>query len=234
MITPDYSDYLDERNMSLWEFVNNYYETKLEYTTEETYGVYTINKTSTIYVPFNVHSKSSFTHELLHIYIKVNIGSVGRYLENGFKHDKLLSKAYKYELINHLSNCLEHVKMLPKFIELGYPRNEFVVDYLERKSSFTSIIKILLDFKFVGHWTTSLELYLARYFAIKACPDSKRSYGLSLFMLKRINNPLYKILDNFWKLWLAFDINNLENNYHFFFYKFIDDLSAWAKNNSVQ
>ena len=70
---------IDNRNSELFKELSKNYEIEVElvHHTNE-YGCYSINNSSTIYVPESNICADSFTHELLHIYLRskeIYIGS---------------------------------------------------------------------------------------------------------------------------------------------------------------
>ena len=63
------SGLLDDRNMDLWNSLNSVCDISVEVGKNDWYEVFSKGKSHTIYVPKNKTDISSFTHELLHIYL---------------------------------------------------------------------------------------------------------------------------------------------------------------------
>ena len=69
--------------------------------------------------PKNRICADSFTHELLHIYLRSKGVFIGARLKRKLQSSKTLSIIYSEPLLEHLGNCLDHIKMLPIYLELG-------------------------------------------------------------------------------------------------------------------
>ena len=66
---------------------------------------------------------------MLHVYLSMNeVHSVGA-LKLRILGDSFFSAILSNDLIEHISNCLEHVKMLPIYLEMGFDREKFLLDY---------------------------------------------------------------------------------------------------------
>jgi hypothetical protein len=74
----DLKQLIDERNQTLWDTLNAHFHLDFKPSVNNEYRVYSINDQATFYVPENDLCADSFTHELLHIYLrykKVFIGA---------------------------------------------------------------------------------------------------------------------------------------------------------------
>lgn len=66
----DINKLVDQRNAKLWQTLNEHFKIDLEPSTNSEYSVYSINDSATFYiVPENL-CPDSFTHELLHVYLR--------------------------------------------------------------------------------------------------------------------------------------------------------------------
>ena len=52
----------------------------------------------------------------------------------------------------------------------------------------------------------SVDLFIGKFFAMKASPNNQLNYQKCYDQLQWINPSLYSILDSFWKKWEEFDI----------------------------
>lgn len=182
-----------------------------------------------MYVPRSTPCVASFTHELLHLWMDIKDVSVSSTLSNTFKTDGLLKILFKPELGDHLGNCADHYKMMKPYLEMGFGRDLFISDFHSHKCSKTEL-------SFIERWYNhpdfqsrqyATEQYLAKYFAIKACPNSSFDYAAELFRLKTLDESLYNILEFFWNKLDEFDITNSDpvfNSYRSFTYPFTEDL----------
>jgi hypothetical protein len=229
MRTINAEDYLDHRNSALWEDLNAHFNISLA-ANESNYGIYTKSRDAVIYVPNQLPCKDSFTHELLHLLLdKKEI-----YITGSLIHDfanPVFEGTFRDDLAEHVGNCLNHVKMLPLYLELGFKRENFIADYHQRKfiDEEAALSQFILPTP--GHlWKTAANLSVAKYFAAKACPNPAFDYTPQLAILEEAEPILYELLDTFWEKWKMFDIDNndpISNNYHLLSYDFYVDLHSW-------
>jgi hypothetical protein len=231
---------VDNRNSSLFEELNKHYEIKIEWVdhTEE-YGCYSKNHQSTIYVPKTKICPASFTHELLHIYLRSKGVFIGARLKRKFQASKILLKIYSEQLSEHVGNCLDHMKMLPIYIELGFDRTKFIHDY--EKHKFTNHHAEIIEkyWKAGEHYNAQIiEFYLDRYFAAKACPNDEIDYSTNLNKLKKLDKHLFQINEKLIKRWKAMEIETVSenaetDNYITIAEDYISEMKNWVKSKSI-
>ena len=150
----------------------------------------------------------SFTHELLHIYLstkKVFISGLNTFN----KGNPNLSRIFSDNLLEHTGNCIEHIKMLPIFLSLGFEENIFYQITPQNKFTAQELEAIKNHFSEYGLYHSSIiDLFIGQYFATKSCPDNSKDYTNQLKELQSINIELYLILDKFLIAWNNFDYNN--------------------------
>ena len=240
---------LDSRNIDMWKYLNSVYNIKVEfgnyksYDNYESYGVFSKGKSATIYVPKNSLDIPSFTHELLHIFLRVKEICISGHLLLAVRNEPNIKNVLSERLIGHVGNCLEHIKMLPIFVEMGFKENNFIDDYTVNKLSKEDIetlqknfcVKPLLGSPYFSK--IYVDLYIGKYFAAKVCPNRSFDYSDGLNALKSINPELYSILDKFMGAWVDFDINNTDpitGGYHSMVYSFTSELEDWILSNKIQ
>lgn len=174
--------------------------------TRDDYATYTIGKTANIHVPVNNLKVGYYTHELLHIFLRtkeVFLGSsIIMYIESKPRLKRIFSDYFKQQV----PNMLDHVKMLPLFLELGYSRPEFIQDYDTDKFTWLDLGYILAIFRKSWFWkkrytATGVDQYIGRYFAAKTCPDPSRDYTFQLSRLRKLDAELFEILETFFTAW---------------------------------
>lgn len=230
------SKVIDQRNKKLWEAVSNQRSISLVEWSGDHYGVYTIGDSSTIYITKGVYNPPSFAHELLHIVLMHEGVLIGNSLIACVRELPDLRKILSEPLLEHIGNCLEHVKMLPMFLELGYKSSEFISDYHANKIPEPELQRIerLFSFKrfFIRtcHNSGIVDLYIGKYFAIKACPNTGFDYAPSLRRLKAVDEDLFEVLDSFMTGWLKFDYmdKSRPGGYNQLLCDFIDNLTNWT------
>lgn len=231
-MTPRIADYIDERNEIIWKEVINFYEVELKFFNEAHHLCYTKGKTAIIYIPQNDLCKDSFMHELLHIYLKVKGVNPGTNLELSIKSHPILSSTYGSDLIEHMSNCIDHYKMLPIYLSKGYQRNKFISDHYTPKCRPEEIEWIQTLWYSAEYWKPVADLYIGKFFAMKACSNAQIDYSEYFDDLKNVDFSLYKILHDFWSAWEKLDIENIDpifNNDRMIINQFICDLTAWTE-----
>lgn len=235
--TPDISMLIDKRSEVIWKEVNNHFNISLEFHGEPNYRCYSIGKTAILYVTRDSYNKDYFAHEILHIYLETKGINIGSYLILRFKENSLLLDIFSIPLLEHISNILDHIKMFQLYMNMGFDRKKFILDYHEPKCTEHEINLITLFINSnLGLWKISADAFLGKFFAIKGCPNNAINYTSFLNELNQIDTVLFKILDDFWNTWLAFDIekyNIRDYNYWDLCDNFYTALNAWAINKTA-
>lgn len=233
---------LDDRNSDLWNELNLVHEIIIQESKFPYYSSFSKNKTTIIYVPPADISPASFTHELLHIYLRTKEIFIGGGLMRSLKNSEKLSNIFSTELIEHIGNCLDHIKMFPEFLRLGYNESTFLSDYYANKLTFDEITKIKGNYKknnlFNEVYNSSeIDYFVGKYFAANSCPNKTYNYDRQLNELEKIDPDLFQILETFLTDWKHFDYNDqypILGNYHSFLFDFIENLEKWTDGKAIQ
>lgn len=237
----DVTGLIDKRNFELWNSLNSIHDIEIIEQQRVDYLTYSKDDKSIIYVPFDNKDAASFTHELLHIFLRKKNVFIGGGLTLGVGQSQTLSRILSENLVQHIGNCLEHIKMLPEFIKLGFTPNEFLADYSINKltDEETAEIKKYFLVQITPqkiYFGKTIDLFIGKYFSVKACPNKSFSYEKNLAELKKIDTPLYQVLDDFLNEWIKYDYNDtnpLTGGYHLFSYDFIDNLEKWTEGKMI-
>ena len=233
---------IESRNIDLWNALSGIHEIEIQREKRIDYLAYSKNGKTIIYVPFDNIDSASFTHELLHVYLRTKKVFIGGGLTLSIKGSQILSEIFSDKLIEHLGNCLDHIKMLPEFIRLGYEPNEFISDSLVNKLTDEEVLKIKnhfvtnLFFKKVYN-ASAIDLYIGKYFAVLACPNKTFDYTIQLNKLKAINQELFQILEKFITAWINFDYEDddpIRGSYHILLFDFINSLENWTHGKVIK
>ena len=233
---------IDNRNLKLWDTLRSIHEIEIYKEIRPDYSSFSNSGKTIIYVPFNNLDTASFTHELLHIYLRTKQVFIGGGLILSIKNSQVLSKIFSNDLLDHIGNCLDHIKMLPEFLQLGYNKNEFISDYSINKLTKEEIAKIKELFT-TGIWfrkvydAKAIDAFVGKYFAVNACPNDSFDYAKQLVDLKKIDSDLFQILDTFLTNWKDFDFNNTDpitGNYHMLLFNFIENLEKWTRRKTIE
>lgn len=220
---------IDDRNTSLWDSLNSKNNIVLKESFEDNYIINFNQNVITIYIDKNNPNPASFTHELLHIKIKDESFNVGEILNRQIDEYIDLSFISK-PLKDHISNCMEHVKMIDIFTEFGFHRKDFLSDYKVKKMTFFDLLFLRMMWKNQTPLRIeSIDQYIGKFFAVKACPNPKFNYSKTLKNLKKISPELFEILDHFWKSWMNLDITSSRSDYEKLTEKFASKLYNWIK-----
>lgn len=230
---------IDNKNQKLWDEINQVHGISIEYSSNQEYGCYSEGKQSTIYVAKDNLEPDSFTHELLHIYIRIKEIYIGSGLKLQIQSSSILSRIFSEGLLEHFGNCLDHVKMLPIYLDLGFEREKFILDYHTLKSTDSQISQIKRMYKVQKiHNASAIDAFIGRFISIKADPNNTFDYTSHLRRLQKIDGKLFTVLNRFITAWEDFDINNPDPvfgyNYHPLLFDFYEGLMSWVKNKKIQ
>lgn len=149
---------------------------------------------------------ASVTHELLHVFLAQKNASIlsDLHLRYNSLFPFLIPKSFCY----HISNCLEHIKMLPIFLQMGFPRESFLSDSTQQCITADDIY----TFKTSLHGENRREYnapelvnYVSKFIAAKCSPFSN-TYEDELNQMRVICPRLSRILDHVVDDWLETDI----------------------------
>ena len=227
------NDLIDNRNKELWHAITDRFKVTLVASPNNEYSVYLEDETATFYIPKNI-CIDSFTHEILHVYLRLKEVSVGSPLVLMVTGDKLI-KIMSVPLVEHIGNCLCHIKMLPKYLELGFDRRKFLYDYDTHKCTDAEINLIKSNLGNRVYNSKIVDLFIGKYIAIKSDPNTSFDYSSALNCLKQIDAELFGVLENFYNDWLELDIEvyDLFHNYRDVVSKFYDELNQWASDKTL-
>lgn len=232
MHSPDIKKLIDTRNQALWRAVSQSHKITLQFHNCDEHAIHYKSSTAIIYIPPDNYSVAAFTHELLHLYLDAKTIYIGACIKLMCRSKNNLSAMLSDALLDHISNTLDHKKMFPVYLKLGFERRDFIKDYDLPKCSDNEIEFIKLFLKPGSTvWEGAADVFIGKFFGIKACPNNTINYTNFLNELKSANSSLFNILDKFWQSWESYDIEAIPvPEYHSFCYTFIDDLQEWALN----
>lgn len=229
LLTPN----LDEKNTLLWSELNESCKIKLETSFEPNYVSNFKDNFITIFIAADKISSHSFTHELLHIKLKNDGVKATLYLNEKIKQSKNLHYIFSKDLEDHVGNCMEHVKMFPLYIKLGYRDSSFLSDFRTHKLKPDEVRNIKSSFAKNNIIDKDvLDYYIGKFFAAKACL-SGNNYIKPLTSLRKISPKLYDILKEFWADWMDYSIEEAPEAYEEIIDIFVEELDDWAENKTI-
>jgi len=226
---------IDGQNKDLWEYLNSKFEIILEESPEDNYMTNVVGQKAIIRIDKLQVLPAPFTHELLHIQLKDKKLKIANDLFKKIAESPNLTKLFSVALQEHIGNCLEHIIMLPVFLELGYDNKDFIKDYGERKMNNRLLTKLQSAFKHKHIYSRdAIDFYIGKFFAMKSCNNKNFKYDKYYEQLKKLDSQLFALLDNFWEDLLTFDINDAGDSYDEILNFFINDITNWMRNKTIQ
>ena len=223
---------IDPRNRDLWESLQLKYHFELERGPEPGYLTYFDNNRVVVEVDIEEISPAAFTHELLHVYLKSEGLEIVWDFRERVQRDPELQKIFSTSLRVHIGNCLEHNKMLPLFLSLGFAREDFLRDYhikIMGVSQVKDLEKNYLRFDKVD--LNSVDTFIGKYFAMAASVNPNFDYKPVLQRLQEIDHLLFSILNNFWESWQNFKLGEPKEKYLKLLDRFLLDIKIWINND---
>lgn len=204
--TIDYTRLIDPRNEDIFEKVQSKFEVSFEPSYNGEHSVYNIENSITFYIPVGVYSVDAFTHELLHAYIDYYEAYIGGNFKNTMWQSNILKQLLDLPLAEHITNSIAHTLMLPLYLERGFERNMFLLDYHEFKAEPGFVGQIARYYKQGALYNLSaIRNFIGKYFAFKCDPNPVFNYDAELLQLKKIDPQLYQILEAYFTRWAGYD-----------------------------
>jgi len=191
------------------------------------------NKSIIYYNPTKVDDES-IAHELLHIWLNTfNYVSGNSIYLPCLDHPKLKKIFVKF-LCDHIGNCIDHYKMYPEYIRMGYSPEKFIINALDKKSDLVEMFNLSLK---VGdfYYSKAIEIYIGNLISIYA-DHIENDYSEHLIILKAKDENLFNIVTKFWVSWKNFDITNIDAIYNSdieLMSNFIDNMEDWISDKNI-
>ncbi|RYE16310.1 MAG: hypothetical protein EOP45_17720 [Sphingobacteriaceae bacterium] len=202
----DHTRLIDSRNENIFKKVQSKFVLSFEPSYNGEHSVYTIGSSITFYIPIGVYSADMFTHELLHAYIDYHEAYIGVNFRNTMWQSNILKQLFDLRLAEHITNSIAHTLTLPHYLEMGYDRSMFLLDYHEFKTAPGFINQIAKYYKQGALYNLSaIRNFIGKYFAFKCDPNPTFNYDSELRQLRKIDSQLYQILENYFLRWTKYD-----------------------------
>jgi len=225
---------IDNRNSDLWLSLNQSFNISVEFSADEIYSCYTKSGCAIIYVDRNNLNPESFTHELLHLYLDQKDFYLGSSINNLIVNDQELNKVFSQNVIFHLTNCLDHVKMFSIYKDMGYDENKFLLDYNTHKMTNDELNSIKSYYKYENRiLCAAADLYIGKLFAMLCDVNDNFNYRYELSELEKLDNILYNCIYNIVQEVKDFDIDksSMFNSYIDLSFKFYESVNEWYEKN---
>lgn len=232
---------LDEHNSELWRYLNERHHIELRRGRRPDYLLYSEGVVSLIDIPDDKADAASFTHQLLHLDLWVKDVYVNSCLIAAVESSSILSGILKRPILEHIANSLEHLKMFPVFIDMGYKAGAFLSDYQTNRLTEHTMRGIKEHFKhrifFKSIYSSfGIASFITSYFTARSCPAECFDYSRELQQLKSTAPLLYGILERFTEKWNRYDVTTIPSegsSYELIIYEFVKELELWAKEKRI-
>lgn len=226
---------LDRTSLDMLEDLKKDFSISFEIKDIDHCEVFQKNKTAIIYYnPKNVDTES-IAHELLHVWLDRFNYSIGNHLYLSTRNDEKLSKILNKFLCDYITNCCDHYKMYPKYIEMGYSPSKFMTNSLAPKASIKDAKE--LNLKFFGRYDPNSINHFIGYLISILADHAENDYKEHRLTLQNKEMELYRIVADFWDKWVRFDIKNIDpifNSDLELTNSFADELSSWTKTRRIK
>ena len=239
---PELEKLLDTRNRELFDFVSTRIPISVCYGSENNYGVYQCNKKAVVFIPKDDYSADSFTHELLHVLLTIYGVNIGASIKLQKNESRQLSLVISDNLADHITNVLEHRKMFPRYIALGYDRMKFLSDASSPVLTNEETYQIRMLFK-TGRFfhrkinPTAVDYFIGKYLAAKGACIDVFDYSSQLSEMQVIEPELCAIMDSLLLRWDLYDETkegDLESeSYRCIAYDFLSQIEQWVKHRKL-
>jgi hypothetical protein len=228
---------IDSRNLTLWEDLNSKFSISIIETTNKFESCYSINKDVQIFINPITSSAASFTHELLHIWLRDLDVFIGASFTITLKSNEKLRRIFSDKLIDQMGDWFDHVKIFPKYLELGFEQELFLSDNNLNKFTEEEANAIKLSYSFLGIINAkSVDLYIGKFFSAKADISSEHEYLNQFQILNNLDGNLYCALEQVWNKWLEVDIFSTDifkPSYHDVTFLLSDVLEKWIEGKRI-
>lgn len=232
----DINQFIDERNSDLWNLLNKNFSIKIEPSNNREYSCFTKNSDAILFVDQNNICKESFSHELLHIYLKYKEFYLGSSLTLTLAQSRILNRLISIDLTEHIGNCLDHLKMFEIYKDLGFRPEKFLSDYSDYKCTDIELNQLTKNYRNGKRInTTTVDFYIGKLIAMLCDPNLENNYEKPLIKFKKLDSKLYFAVEKLVGDTKAF---NLDNDDLFVSYRDISNdfylnLISWIRANNI-
>jgi len=229
-ITSEIPNYINYQNQNIWNEIKNEYVFNMIYDPFETSWMSkTENGIATIVTNSKEINYSSFTHELLHIYLDFKGLSEMPELVYNIAGENSFGILLEQDLIPFIFNICSHKKMFPFYEEMGFSEYDFVQERINFsindlrfiKSSFeNNESKLIAVNQFIGQ---TISLFG------NVVSEDKDKCSTYLQDLKNIQPELFNIIEKFNTNWN----NSIDLKLTPIFLNFENDLENWLVKNNL-
>ncbi len=225
---------IDDKNIDLWNELSNIYEIELIASADEIYSSNVSGNTATISINENELSATSFTHQLIHLYLKSKNVKITEDFCTALEKSDSINSIFSDGLKDHVTYCLELELKLPIFLKMGYENRLLTSDFNEPKMNKKMLDVLFKRYKNKGTYDKeAVDFFIGTFFAMKSCNNPAFKYHKHFIAFQELDKELYTLLSEFWLDWKTYDIEDAEDSYDKILQYFIEDLTAWRSEKTI-
>jgi len=225
---------VDNRNTDLVKAMDRQYNLKIKKAEKLGYATSFDGKDVTIKVDTEDLNPHSFTHELLHVYMKSKDVMIAKDIKEWVRKYVSLSDIFSASLQKHLGNCLEHIKMLPFYLERGLKNERFVSDFDKKVMEENELQNLQQKYEQGGIYSSDfVDKYIGNFYSMKTSNNPEYNYDKFFEAFEKIDPELYSCLETFWLAWLDFHVGDPKQKYQSALDTFFSGLLKWKKSKEV-
>ncbi|NQX97590.1 MAG: hypothetical protein HRT73_06880, partial [Flavobacteriales bacterium] len=137
---------MDESTITLLTELSKEFEISFNPWDKNYNEVFTQNKKAVINYNIKSINTETLAHELLHIWLKKFNYLSSNHIYLSFVNEGKLSKIFTKYLCDFIGNYMDHYKMYPKYINMGYKPEKFTQEGLQPKCSLLKVKALKLNF----------------------------------------------------------------------------------------
>lgn len=225
---------IDDKNIDLWNELNNIYEIELIASTEEIYSSNVSGNTATISINEEDLSATSFTYQLIQLYLKSKNVKIVEDFYTALEKSENINSLFSDGLKEHVTYCLELELIRPLFLKMGYENRLLTSDFNEPKMNKKMLDVLLKRYKVKGAYNReAVDFFIGTFFAMKSCNNPAFKYHKHFIAFQDLDKELYTLLSEFWLDWKTYDMDDAEDSYDKILQYFIEDLTGWISEKTI-
>ncbi len=226
---------IDDKNIDLWNALNEIYEIELIASLEQNYMSKVSGNIATIGIAENDLNSTSFTHELLHLFLRSKNVNIVEDFYNALGKSESIKTLFSDGLKEHVAYCLELELMLPIFLKMGYENRLLTNDFHEPKMNRKMLDILLKRYTNNGAFDReAVDFFIGTFFAMKSCNNPAFKYHKYFIAFQELDKELYTLLSEFWLDWKTYDIEDSEDSYDKIIQYFIEDITGWVSEKNIR
>jgi hypothetical protein len=225
---------IDDKNIDLWNDLSNMYEIELIASPEENYISKVSGKSVTIGIYEGDLNATSFTNQLLNIYLKSKNVKILEDFYTALEKSENINTLFSDGLKEHVTYCLKLELTRPLFLKMGYENQLITSDFNEPKMNKKMLEVLFKRYKNKDVYDReAVDFFIGTFFAMKSCNNPAFKYHKYYIAFQELDKELYTSLSEFWLDWKTYDMEDPEDSYDKILQYFIEDLTGWISKKSI-